>query len=86
MVVTTSSGNTYFDMAWQGTVCVCVCVCVYMIIVPMSVIRVNFFFVFSECFFYTHPPFMYFDSVGLSSHPQNTNVTGAGGDGEEQKC
>ena len=62
------------------------CGCVCMTIVPTSVIRVNFFFVFSECFFYTHPPFMYFDSVGLSSHPQNTIVTGAGGDSDEEKC
>ena len=29
---------------------------------------------------------MYFDSVGLSSHPQNTIVTGAGGDSDEEKC
>ena len=36
-------------------------------------------------FFYTHPPFMYFDSVGLSSHPQNTIVTGAGDDSDEEK-
>ena len=63
----------------------CVCVCVYMIIVPMSVIRVNFFFVFSECFLHIHPPFMYFDSVGLSSHLQNTTVTGGGGGSDEEK-
>ena len=37
-------------------------------------------------FFYTPPPFMYFDSVGLSSHPQNTIVTDDGGDSDEEKC
>ena len=34
---------------------------------------------------YTHT-FMYFDSVGLSSHPQNTIVTDDGGDSDEEKC
>ena len=56
-----------------------------MTIVPMSVIRVNFFFVFSECFLHIHPPFMYFASVGLSSHPQKTTVTDDGGGSDEEK-
>ena len=34
-------------------------------------------------FFYTHPPFMYFDSVGLSSHPP-TGTDDRGGSDEEK--
>jgi hypothetical protein len=83
LIKTTSSGNAYFDMAWQGTVCVCVCVhdnCSH------ECDSCDFFSCSVNVFFYTHPPFMYFDSVGLSSHPQNTIVTGAGGDSDEEKC
>ena len=54
-----------------------------MIIVPTGVIRVNFFSCSVNVSFTPAPLFMYFVSVGLSSHLQKT---GDGDGSDEEKC
>ena len=60
------------------------CVCVY--IVHDNCVASVETFSYSLNFFYILPPlFMYFDSVGLSSHQQKTTVTDDVGGSDEEK-